>query len=539
MGRSSPRQMQSHPPRRRAVIGASSQRMDPRRHPCAGELSMKETLLIAEPDNVVVALRDLGRGATTDAGLRLATDVPAGHKVAIRRIPAGEKVVKYGYPIGVASVDIQPGEHVHNHNLVSTLRDDISVNDAVPVAAPTAREAAQPATFEGYRRADGRVGIRNEIWIINTVGCVNNAAERIAAAATQELVQPGSNIDGVYAFKHPYGCSQLGHDLDHTQKVLAGLVHHPNAAAVLILGLGCENNQLASFLGQVGPMGGERLASFNAQEVEDEVEEGLERVRQLARYASRFRRESVPASELILGMKCGGSDGLSGITANPLVGKVANRLAALGGSVLLTEVPEMFGAEGVLLERASSPQVARDTIELVNRFRAYFRRYDEPIDENPAPGNKAGGITTLAEKSLGCVQKAGQAPVARVLDYGEPAPSGLGGTALVNAPGNDGVSSTALVAAGAHMVLFTTGRGTPMGFPAPTIKISTNSSLATRKPSWIDFDAGPIALGTSDFGSLSEQLFQLVLDVASGRQRTKSELNGFREISIWKDGVTL
>jgi altronate hydrolase len=508
--------------------------------PSAGELSMKETVLIAEPDNVAVALRNLGQGDTTDAGLRLATDVPAGHKVAIRRIPAGESVVKYGYPIGVASVDIQPGEHVHSHNLMSTLRDDISANDVVPVAPlPSAREAARPATFQGYRRADGRVGIRNEIWIINTVGCVNNAAERIAAAATQELVQPGSNIDGIYAFKHPYGCSQLGHDLGHTQRVLAGLVHHPNAAAVLILGLGCENNQLASFLGEVGPMGSERLSSFNAQEVEDEVEEGLERVRQLARYASRFQRESVPASELILGMKCGGSDGLSGITANPLVGKVANRLAALGGSVLLTEVPEMFGAENVLLERASSPEVARDTIELVNKFRAYFRRYDEPIDENPAPGNKAGGITTLAEKSLGCVQKAGQAPVARVLDYGEAAPSRLGGTALVNAPGNDGVSSTALVAAGAHIVLFTTGRGTPMGFPAPTIKISTNSSLATRKPSWIDFDAGPIALGTSDFGALSEQLFQLVLDVASGRQRTKSELNGFREISIWKDGVTL
>jgi altronate hydrolase len=501
---------------------------------------MKETLRIAEPDNVVVALRDLGRGDTTDAGLRLATDVPAGHKVAIRRIAAGEKVVKYGYPIGVASMDISPGEHVHSHNLVSTLRDDVSESGVLPAApSPGAGEAVRPASFEGYRRADGRVGIRNEIWIINTVGCVNNAAERIAAAAAEELVRPGSNIDGVYAFKHPYGCSQLGHDLDHTQKVLAGLVHHPNAAAVLILGLGCENNQLASFLGQVGPMSSERVTSFNAQDVGDEIEEGLARVRQLAQHAGRFRRETVPASELVLGMKCGGSDGLSGITANPLVGKVANRLAALGGSVLLTEVPEMFGAESVLLERARSPEVARETIELVNRFRAYFRRYDEPIDENPAPGNKAGGITTLAEKSLGCVQKAGQAQVARVLDYGEPAPSRLGGTALVNAPGNDGVSSTALVAAGAHMVLFTTGRGTPMGFPAPTIKISTNSPLAARKPSWIDFDAGPIALGTSDFGALSEQLFQLVLDVASGRQRTKSELNGFREISIWKDGVTL
>ncbi len=499
---------------------------------------MKQTLLIAERDNVMIALQNLGKGDLTESGLRLESDVPAGHKVAIRRIAAGEEVLKYGYPIGVASSDIEPGQHVHSHNLVSTLSGDVRARRVerrlVDLPAPSA-----PATFSGYRRADGRVGIRNEIWIINTVGCVNNAADRIAAAATQELVRPGSPIEGVYAFKHPYGCSQLGHDLGHTQRILAGLVHHPNAAAVLVLGLGCENNQLSSFLSEVGAVSADRVRSFNAQDVGDEVEEGLARVRELAEYASKFRRETLPARELILGMKCGGSDGLSGITANPLVGKVANRLAAHGGTVLLTEVPEMFGAEEVLLERARSEAVANDTLAMVNQFRAYFRRYNEPIDENPAPGNKAGGITTLAEKSLGCVQKAGQAPVATVLEYGARAPSGLGGTALVNAPGNDGVSSTALVAAGAHMVLFTTGRGTPMGFPAPTIKISTNSPLAEKKPSWIDFDAGPIALGSADFGSLSERLFGMVLDVASGKTRTKSEINGFREISIWKDGVTL
>jgi altronate hydrolase len=496
---------------------------------------MSSTLLIAERDNVVIALRDLLQGSV-EGGIRLNQDVPAGHKVAIRPIAEGETVLKYGYPIGVASVDIRPGEHVHSHNLRSTLRDDIG-SKPVPTHL---YELPKPtrATFQGYRRADGRVGIRNEIWIINTVGCVNNAAERIADAATKELAAAGSRIEGVYAFKHPYGCSQLGHDLGHTQRILAGLAHHPNAAAVLVLGLGCENNQLASFLQQVGPGGAERIRSFNAQDVGDEVEEGLARVRELALYAERFERQSVPASELILGMKCGGSDGLSGITANPLVGKIANRLAAQGGSVLLTEVPEMFGAEDVLLERARDPEVATQTIAMVNQFRGYFRRYNEPIDENPAPGNKAGGITTLAEKSLGCVQKAGQAPVAAVLEYGQAAPPRLGGTALVNAPGNDGVSSTALVAAGAHIVLFTTGRGTPMGFPAPTIKISTNSSLAERKPSWIDFDAGPIALGTSTFETLSDRLFELVLEVASG-ERTKSEINGFREISIWKDGVTL
>jgi altronate hydrolase len=499
---------------------------------------MKQTLLIAERDNVVIALANLGKGELTDSGLRLSTDVPAGHKIALRRIAAGEEIVKYGYPIGVASANIEPGQHVHSHNLVSTLAGDVG-SRRVERRLADLPAPSHPATFQGYRRPDGRVGIRNEIWIINTVGCVNNAAERIAAAATAELVREGSPIEGVYAFKHPYGCSQLGHDLGHTQKLLASLVHHPNAAAVLILGLGCENNQLAAFLSEVGPLGADRLRSFNAQDVGDEVEEGLNAVRQLAESASRFRRETLPASELILGMKCGGSDGLSGITANPLVGKIANRLSAYGGSVLLTEVPEMFGAEDVLLERARSEAVANDTLAMVNRFRAYFRRYNEPIDENPAPGNKAGGITTLAEKSLGCVQKGGQSPVAGVLEYGERAPSHLSGTALINAPGNDGVSSTALVAAGAHMVLFTTGRGTPMGFPAPTIKISTNSPLAEKKPSWIDFDAGPIALGTGDFESLSDRLFDLVLDVASGRTRTKSEINGFREISIWKDGVTL
>ena len=307
----------------------------------------------------------------------------------------------------------------------------------------------------------------------------------------------------------------------------------------MILGLGCENNQIRFLLEQVGPAAPERVQYFNAQDVKDEIEEGLGRVRELARFASTFKREPIPASELIVGMKCGGSDGLSGITANPLVGRIADRIAGYGGSVLLTEVPEMFGAEQVLLERACTPRVAAETVELVNGFRAYFRKYDEPIDENPAPGNIDGGITTLAEKSLGCVQKAGHAPIAKVLGYGEPVPPQLGGVALINAPGNDAVSSTALVAAGANVVLFTTGRGTPMGFPAPTLKISTNSASPQKKPNWIDFDAGPIAQGTSDFEALADALFELMLDVASGRKQTRSELNGFREISIWKDGVTL
>jgi altronate hydrolase len=510
---------------------------------------MNDVLRLADADNVMVALRPLAPGAVV-GGVTVAVDVPAGHKIAARAIRAEELVLKFGYPIGAATSDIAAGEHVHEHNVRSVLRGDVAASTFAPHTAPRPAEARPGAplgtfagscadTFAGYRRDDGRAAIRNEIWIVNTVGCVNNAAERIAAAAAKELVRPGSRIEGVHSFSHQYGCSQLGNDLEATQGILAGLVNHPNAAAVLILGLGCENNQMKLLLERVGPAAPERVQFFNAQDVPDEIEEGLRRVRALAGYADRFERQAIPATELIVGMKCGGSDGLSGITANPLVGRIADRLTAAGGTVLLTEVPEMFGAEDVLLRRARTPDVAARTIEMVNRFRDYFRRYGEPIDENPAPGNKAGGITTLAEKSLGCVQKGGGAPVAEVLRYGQRAPAGLGGLALVNAPGNDGVSSTALVAAGAHLLLFTTGRGTPMGFPAPTIKISTNTELAERKPAWIDFDAGPIARGGATFDELGAGLFALMLEVASGRVRTKSELNGFREIAIWKDGVTL
>ena len=496
------------------------------------------TLRIAEQDNVMVALRLIAGGTEVD-GVKVTSDVPAGHKIATRAIPSGATVLKYGYPIGVATRDIAPGEHVHSHNLTSTLRDDFDPSNHEVHLRKLPAPAA--ATFDGFRRPDGRVGVRNEIWIVNTVGCVNNVAERVAAAARKQLESGADwgSVDGVHAFPHQFGCSQLGDDLELTQKILSGLVRHPNAGGVLILGLGCENNQMKLMLEAVGKTAPGRVEYFNAQEVSDEVEEGIARIRKLVAYAGKAKREPIPAKELILGMKCGGSDGLSGITANPLVGKIANRIAAAGGTVLLTEVPEMFGAEEVLLDRATSANVAKNAIDMVNNFRAYFRKYNQPIDENPAPGNKAGGITTLAEKSLGCVQKGGDAPVAQVLAYGETAPVGLGGIGLINAPGNDGVSSTAMVAAGAHVLLFTTGRGTPLGFPSPTIKISTNSDLAAKKPSWIDFDAGPIALGTSTFDELGPKLYALVLDVASGRTQTKNERNGFREIAIWKDGVTL
>jgi altronate hydrolase len=493
----------------------------------------KSFLQIHPGDNVAVALRPITPG--TYDGIVATASIPQAHKVAIKPIAKGAPIIKYGYPIGIASVDIQAGDHVHSHNITSHLRGDLQTIPYAPHPSEISNLKSK-YSFQGFLRPNGAAATRNEIWIVNTVGCVNRASELIAAAASKEL--QGSAVEGIYAFPHPFGCSQLGDDLTHTQKVLAGLVNHPNAAAVLVLGLGCENNQMKKFLEHVGVFDPARVKFFNAQEVSDEVESGVSAIRELAEYASQFKRQPIDASKLILGMKCGGSDGFSGITANPLVGKVADRLSAAGGTVLLSEVPEMFGAEPVLLERADDKSVFDDTISLVNNFRDYFRKHNEPIDENPSPGNKDGGISTLAEKSLGCVQKGGHAPVKQILDYGQRATPGLGGLALVNAPGNDGVSSTAMTVAGAHLLCFTTGRGTPMGFPAPTIKISTNSDLASRKPQWIDFDAGPIATGATDPDSLADQLLSFILQIASGNQ-TKNEKHGYREIAIWKDGVTL
>jgi len=493
-------------------------------------------LQIDPADNVLVALRDLAPGEVVD-DIAVTEAIPAGHKIARHTLAAGEAVMKYGYPIGLACSAIPAGSHVHVHNVKSALAEkleDLRFTHALPTRAPA---PPAPRWFSGYRRADGRAATRNEIWIVNTVGCINQAATRIAQRAQAEFADAG--LDGIFAFPHPFGCSQLGDDLKSTQAVLAGLINHPNAGAVLVLGLGCENNQLDALLKLVGPQPPERIRYFDAQKVDDEVETGLAALRELVAYAARFKRQPIPADELIIGMKCGGSDGFSGITANPLVGRIADRATAGGGTVLLTEVPEMFGAERVLLERTTDEATFRGVLGLVNQFRGYFVKHHEPIDENPSPGNKAGGITTLAEKSLGCVQKGGKAPVCQTLAYGSQAQPGLSGLALLNGPGNDGVSGTAMTVAGAHLLLFTTGRGNPLGFPIPTLKISSNSALAQSKPQWIDFDAGPIADGTISATLLADQLWKLVLDVASGRTLARNELHGYREIAIWKDGVTL
>ena len=474
-------------------------------------------------------------------------DTETGHKQAIADIPRGADVVKYGFPIGHATADIKAGEHVHTHNLATNLSGTLTYeykpvqrqgitavsgnNEAeAGAAANTAGGAesaaesdsatATPRTIKAYVRDNGDIGIRNDIWIINTVGCVNKTAETLAART------------GAFAFTHPYGCSQLGGDHETTQKILRGLVTHPNAGGVLVLGLGCENNNIEEFKKVLGPINEERVRFLNAQSCEDEIAEGIRLIEELKSVAAKDERVSVPVSKLRVGLKCGGSDGFSGITANPLIGRFSDWLCAQGGSTVLTEVPEMFGAETILMNRCVNRGVFDKTVALINGFKEYFTKHGQEIYENPSPGNKAGGITTLEEKSLGCTQKGGIAPVVDVLDYGDKVTKG--GLSLLNGPGNDMVAVTNLTAAGCHMILFSTGRGTPLGAPVPTVKVGTNRDISCRKANWIDYDAGPMIDGTD----LAEDFTEYCLRVAEGLE-TNNEKNGYREIAIFKDGVTL
>ena len=490
---------------------------------------MSQLIRIHPDDNVAVALEPVPAG-TVFGGVTALTHIPQGHKMALTDLSAGEKVIKYGLPIGHATVSVAAGQWVHTHDMATDLSGETAFTYTPEDCALVERE---PRTFRGFRRRDGTVGIRNEIWIIPTVGCVNDVAKALVREC-QDLVR--GSIDGLYAFPHPFGCSQTGEDHARTRKLLASLAMHPNAGAVLILGLGCENLTREQFLEEMGDFDRDRIKFLVCQEVEDELAEGRKLLEACAGYASRFRREEISAAELVIGMKCGGSDGLSGITANPVVGRFSDMLIAQGGSTVLTEVPEMFGAEGLLMDRCTDETVFRKAAAMVDDFRDYFLRHGEPVYENPSPGNKAGGITTLEEKSCGCVQKGGSAPIVDVLDYGERV--SIRGLNLLSGPGNDLVSSTALTAAGAHMILFTTGRGTPFGAPAPTLKIATNTPLAGRKSRWIDFDAGPVATGAQTVEEVAEALMDLVLETASGKQ-TRTEQQGYREIAIFKDGVTL
>jgi len=441
-----------------------------------------------------------------------------GHKYALCDIKCGENIMKYGNPIGHATEDIKCGDHVHSHNMKTNLSGNLEYTYE-PDYTPSVKVDTDK-TFMGYVRKNGEVGIRNDIWIINTVGCVNKVSKRLA------------QMTGAKSFEHPFGCSQLGDDHKTTQLILKGLINHPNAGGVLVLGLGCENNNIGEFKKVLGDYDAERVRFLNTQDVEDEIAEGVKIIEELKAYADTFKRTPVPVSKLIVGLKCGGSDGLSGITANPLVGSVSDKLITYGASCVLTEVPEMFGAEHLLMKRCPTKELFDKTVALINDFKDYFTKHDQVIYENPSPGNKEGGITTLEEKSLGCVQKGGLSEVVDVLDYGDRVTKN--GLSLLNGPGNDIVAITNLTAAGAHIILFTTGRGTPVGAPVPTVKVATNNRLATNKANWIDYNAAPLLEGKD----LTDDFLDYIISVASGEQ-TKNEINGYEEISIFKDGIVL
>ncbi len=494
---------------------------------------MKEVIKIQENDNVAIALKDLRAGQTilvSGEEVTLREDIGAGHKFALQDIERGRQVFKYGYSIGVAIEPIIKGDWIHTHN-VKTGLGDLLTYQYQPGKATMRRDAAT-SYFQGYLREDGKVGIRNEIWIIPTVGCVNDIARMLERMGKEQLTP---EVDEIVALTHPYGCSQLGDDQLNTQKILAGLVRHPNAAGILVLGLGCENNSIEEMIKQIGPYNEERVKFLVCQEWEDEIGQGMEYIKGLIQFASQYKREPVPASELIVGLKCGGSDGLSGITANPTVGAFSDLLIEQGGTTILTEVPEMFGAETILMNRCANEELFEKTVTLINDFKQYYMDYNQPIYENPSPGNKKGGISTLEDKSLGCTQKSGQSQVMGVIRYGEQVSEK--GLNLLSGPGNDIVAATALAAAGAHIVLFTTGRGTPFGSQVPTVKISSNTPLYQKKGNWIDFDAGRLVTD-STLEEISSELFRYVLEVASGK-KVKSEENGYRDMAIFKQGVTL
>ena len=493
---------------------------------------MQDFIKINREDNVAVALRPIAKGETLNIqGISVTTleEIPQGHKVAVKSIRSGESVIKYGFRIGNAKEDIAPGQWIHVHN-VKTALGDLLTYDYEPAGASL--EETEHAFFEGFRRTDGKAGVRNEIWIIPTVGCVNSIARALEKEAGKLV---GGTLEDVVSFPHPYGCSQMGDDQEHTRTVLADMVHHPNAGGVLVLGLGCENSNIPVLKEYIGEYDEQRVKFLQCQDVEDEMEAAMKLLEELAQYAKSFHREKIDANELIIGMKCGGSDGLSGITANPVVGAFSDLLISKGGTTILTEVPEMFGAETILMNRCENRELFDKTVNLINDFKNYFTSHNQTIYENPSPGNKKGGISTLEDKSLGCTQKSGSAPVRGVLAYGEPVKTK--GLNLLSAPGNDLVASTALAVSGAQIVLFTTGRGTPFASPVPTVKISSNSALAGKKDNWIDFNAGRMVEDKSK-EELARELFQYVLSVASGK-KVKAEEAGFHDMAIFKQGVTL
>jgi altronate hydrolase len=497
---------------------------------------VRSYIQVHSKDNVAVALEDLPKGrviSINDIEIVLNEDISRGHKISLFSIKKGLEIFKYGYSIGYTTCDIFAGDWIHTHNLKTLLSDDNKFSYQPSGHVLTQSSEVMP-TFMGYPRNNGLVGIRNELWIINAVGCVNHLAQSLVRQCKEKF---NEKADDFVAVTHPFGCSQLGDDLAQTKKLLASLASNPNAGAVLFLGLGCENNQLSALIETLPSTMKNRLSYFNAQEVEDDEEEGMAHIEKLLFKMGNDKRVVCPVSKLTVGMKCGGSDGLSGLTANPLLGRISEKMASYGATVILTETPEMFGAEKVLMNNAANEDVFHKIVSLVDDFKQYFIENNQPVYENPSPGNKAGGLTTLEDKSLGAIQKGGNTPVQDVIKYGEKA-TAKNGITLLQGPGNDAVSSTALAASGANLVLFTTGRGTPLGVPVPTVKIASNSNLASRKKHWIDYDAGQMLRLDKTQDECLQEFFDLLLEIASGKP-TKNELNQFKEISIWKGGVTL
>ena len=497
---------------------------------------MQATFLKINPaDSVAVCLVEKKKGDIIEVGSErvvLTEDVPAGHKILLRDVKEGENIIKYGYPIGHARHDLKAGDWVNENNLKTNLSGTLEytyqpVDEKLNITN-------ENRTFKGYIRKNGDVGVRNEIWIVPTVGCVNGVAERLAHQLMMET--KGEGVDAIWTWHHNYGCSQLSEDHENTRKVLRDICLHPNAGGVLVLSLGCENNQPEDFMAMLGDYDQSRIKLLVTQRVEgDEMEAGMEILRNLYNQAKEDKREDVPVSKLRVGLKCGGSDGFSGITANPLVGEFSDWLVAQGGTSVLTEVPEMFGAETILMNRCETKELFDQTVSMINNFKNYFLSHGEPVGENPSPGNKAGGISTLEDKALGCTQKCGKAPVSGVMEYGDRLQNS--GLNLLSAPGNDLVAATALASCGCHIVLFTTGRGTPFGTFVPTMKIATNPTLAKNKPHWVDFSAGQLVEGRT-MQEIVPEFIDKVLAVASG-EKARNEENGYREISIFKNGVTL
>lgn len=497
---------------------------------------MQNFLRIHDNDNVAVAIETLEKGAKItisdnkgDICVTAIEEIPAGHKIALQDMPEGTPVIKYGFRIGFTKEPVAKGAWIHTHNLKTGLGDLLEYTYEPTKVEETFTE---DATFMGFARKDGKAGVRNEIWIIPTVGCVNNVATAIAKQASAFVK---GSVDEVIAFPHPYGCSQMGDDQENTRTILADLINHPNAGGVLVLGLGCENSNIEELKKYIGEYDPDRVKFLVSQEHDDEIADSVELVKELIEYASKQQRVPISVSKLIIGMKCGGSDGFSGITANPLVGRFSDILISKKGTTILTEVPEMFGAETILMNRCQNEELFHQTVDLINDFKNYFKSHNQTIYENPSPGNKKGGISTLEDKSLGCTQKSGSAYVKGVLAYGETVKTP--GLNLLSAPGNDLVAATALAAAGAQIVLFTTGRGTPFASPVPTVKISTNSRLANKKSNWIDFNAG-VLVEDENMAETSQKLFDYVVEVASGK-KVCSEEAGFHDMAIFKQGVTL